>query len=334
MKQESSRHKFDRTRLVANVVAGLQLSWQAAPAALLGVAGLAVLSSVIPTAEVWLSKRLVDGVVSARRAAPLSTDLWLTVAVMGLLAALQRALSGIEGYRRDLYTEWVRQEAELRLAAKTASVDLGRFDDPDWHDRMARAGREVGWRTTNLAYTSIGLGGSLLTLGGLLGLLLAIGPALVGLALLSVLPVLLLTLATGGAAAWLSVGAPPDWRGAALLPAELPLAWLLNFLMSTAIGLLAFVAEDTTAFEWIYNKLLLVAGGVLIPLDFFPEWLRGAAGLLPFASTTYTPAHLFVRPDRGAIELLAVQVAWIGVLGGATWALYRHGLRRLVVNGG
>jgi ABC-2 type transport system permease protein len=148
------------------------------------------------------------------------------------------------------------------------------------------------------------------------------------------LPVLLLTLATGGAAAWLSVGAPPDWRGAALLPAELPLAWLLNFLMSTAIGLLAFVAEDTTAFEWIYNKLLLVAGGVLIPLDFFPEWLRGAAGLLPFASTTYTPAHLFVRPDRGAIELLAVQVAWIGVLGGATWALYRHGLRRLVVNGG
>jgi ABC-type multidrug transport system fused ATPase/permease subunit len=175
--------------LVANVVAGLQLSWQAAPAALLGVAGLAVLSSVIPTAEVWLSKRLVDGVVSARRAAPLSIDLWLTVAVMGLLAALQRALSGIEGYRRDLYTEWVRQEAELRLAAKTASVDLGRFDDPDWHDRMARAGREVGWRTTNLAYTSIGLGGSLLTLGGLLGLLLAISPALVGLALLSVLPV-------------------------------------------------------------------------------------------------------------------------------------------------
>ena len=149
------------------------------------------------------------------------------------------------------------------------------------------------------------------------------------------LPALALTLGAGGAAAWLSVGAPPDWRGVALLAVELPLAWLLNFLMSTAIGLLAFVAEDTTAFEWIYNKLLLVAGGVLIPLDFFPGWLRAAVGLLPFASTTYAPAHLFVRPQgAGALALLAVQLAWIAVLGGGVWALYRHGLRRLVVNGG
>jgi ABC-2 type transport system permease protein len=149
------------------------------------------------------------------------------------------------------------------------------------------------------------------------------------------LPALVLTLLASGVAAWLSVGAPPDWRGLALLPVELPLAWLLNFLMSTTIGLLAFVTEDTTAFEWIYNKLLLVAGGVLIPLDFFPGWLRGAAALLPFASTTYAPAHLFVRPDGGgAIAILAVQLAWIALLGGLAWILYRHGLRRLVVNGG
>jgi len=149
------------------------------------------------------------------------------------------------------------------------------------------------------------------------------------------LPVLALTLVAGAGAAWLSVGAPPDWRGVALLPVELPLAWLLNFLMSTSIGLLAFVAEDTTAFEWIYNKLLLVAGGVLVPLDFFPGWLRGTAALLPFASTTYAPAHLFVRPGGpGAIGLLALQLAWIAALGSVTWALYRHGLRRLVVNGG
>ena len=149
------------------------------------------------------------------------------------------------------------------------------------------------------------------------------------------LPVLALTLVAGAGVAWLSVGPPPDWRGIALLPLELPLAWLLNFLMSTAIGLLAFVAEDTTAFEWIYSKLLLVAGGVLLPLDFFPGWLRGLAVLLPFASTTYAPAHLFVRPaGSGVLLLLTVQLAWVAALGSVTWALYRYGLRRLVVNGG
>lgn len=149
------------------------------------------------------------------------------------------------------------------------------------------------------------------------------------------LPVLLLTLGAGGAAAWLAVGAPPDPGGVAVLAVELPLAWLLNFLMSTAIGLLAFVAEDTTAFEWIYNKLLLVTGGVLIPLDFFPGWLRAGTLLLPFASTTYAPAHLFVRPHGpGALALLAVQLGWIAVLAAGVWTLYRYGLRRLVVNGG
>src|SRR5947207_702519 len=50
---------------------------------------------------------------------------------------------------------------------------------------MARAMREVKWRSTDLAYSGIGL----LTLGGLLGLLLTLSPPLVLPAVISVLPV-------------------------------------------------------------------------------------------------------------------------------------------------
>jgi ABC-2 type transport system permease protein len=149
------------------------------------------------------------------------------------------------------------------------------------------------------------------------------------------LPVLAPTLLAGGAAAWLSVGPPSAWAGLLVLPLEIGLSWLLSFLMSAAIGLLAFVAEDTSAFEWMFNKLLLVAGGVMIPLDFFPGWAQRLAAALPFAGSVYAPARLFVHPDLAtAAALASVQLAWIVLLGAMVTGIYRWGLQRLTVNGG
>jgi hypothetical protein len=45
--------------------------------------------------------------------------------------------------------------------AKAADVDLGHFDSPEWHDRMACAVREVIWRSSELAYSGVGLLASL-----------------------------------------------------------------------------------------------------------------------------------------------------------------------------
>lgn len=149
------------------------------------------------------------------------------------------------------------------------------------------------------------------------------------------LPVAFPTLLAGGAAAWVAVGPPPAWAGVAMLPVTMALSWLLSFLLSATVGMLAFVAEDTAAFEWMLSKLLLVAGGVVIPLDFFPGWARSVATAMPFASTVYAPARLFVRPDASSVGwLVGLQLAWIVVLAILVVAIYRWGLRRLSVNGG
>jgi ABC-2 type transport system permease protein len=139
----------------------------------------------------------------------------------------------------------------------------------------------------------------------------------------------------GGAVVWLVAGPPPSPRGWPLALVAVCAAWLIDFCLAATIGLAAFVTEDVSAFEWIYSKVVLVLGGLLIPLDFFPGWLRSLALALPFAYTVYGPARLFVEPDLGRFAgLLAMQAFWLASLGLLLGFLYRKGITRLTINGG
>lgn len=133
---------------------------------------------------------------------------------------------------------------------------------------------------------------------------------------------------------WL-IGPPPSaWGYLAVLPAILG-AWVLNFCISVLIGMAAFVTEDVAAFNWIYQKLAFVLGGLLIPLDFYPDWLRNISQALPFSSMVYGPARLFVEPTLPALaSTLGMQLAWIAALGLLAGLAYRRGVSYLTVNGG
>jgi ABC-2 type transport system permease protein len=142
-------------------------------------------------------------------------------------------------------------------------------------------------------------------------------------------------LLAGGAVVWYLVGPPPDPRGWPFTLVVMMIAWLLDFCVAAMIGLAAFVAEDVAAFEWIYSKFLFILGGMLIPLDFFPPWLRSVAQALPFAYTVYGPARFFVQPSMaGFFSLVLGQLFWLAVLGGLVLLFYRRGTTRLAINGG
>ncbi len=113
------------------------------------------------------------------------------------------------------------------------------------------------------------------------------------------------------------------------------LALLLDFFMMSIIGLLAFVAEDTDSFRLIYQKLTFILGGLMLPIDFLPEWLQNIAFALPFSLTTYAPAKLFVAFSWEQLsEILLRQLIWLLVIGALLWRQYRWAIERLAVNGG
>jgi ABC-2 type transport system permease protein len=139
----------------------------------------------------------------------------------------------------------------------------------------------------------------------------------------------------GGVTIWLTVGPPPDPWGWPLVLVTIIVAWLLDFCIAAMIGLAAFVTEEVAAFEWIYSKMLFLLGGLLIPLDFFPDWLRTLTQALPFAYTVYGPARLFVEPSLERFgTLLLAQTAWLVALGLLLAFFYRKGVTWLTINGG
>lgn len=113
------------------------------------------------------------------------------------------------------------------------------------------------------------------------------------------------------------------------------LALALNFCVQGMIGLCAFFTEDIQSLQIIYQKFLFILGGMLIPLDFFPGWLRDFSLSLPFNYMMYAPARLFVQFDWTRwLNVTGMQVLWLGVFGVALWALFRVGLRHVSINGG
>ncbi len=116
---------------------------------------------------------------------------------------------------------------------------------------------------------------------------------------------------------------------------SIALAMALNFCIQGLIGLAAFITEDVTSIQIIYQKIIFILGGMLIPLDFFPDWLKNLALMLPFNYIVYAPARLFVSFDWARwLNVVSMQMLWLGVFALALWALFRAGVRRVSINGG
>jgi ABC-2 type transport system permease protein len=132
------------------------------------------------------------------------------------------------------------------------------------------------------------------------------------------------------------VGAiPVSLSGLLLFLTVLPLAFILDFLVTFLIGLAAFWLEETSGLILIYSRLLWLLGGLLIPLELFPESWQPILHSLPFAIMVYGPARLFVQPtaDR-AIALLTQQTIALVILAIAVSWVYQAGVRRIHANGG
>jgi ATP-binding cassette subfamily B protein len=170
-------------RVRENLKKGMALAWAASPSALVRYSLLGVVSAAMPPIAVYLGATLVNRIASAREHAlpfrtmvPILVGLWLA-------AAVQRAIGAYMGYGRNLFVRRVQLEAERRLLEKASKVDLGHFDNSDWHDRLARAKRDVSWRPGDLTWSVLGLSGNIVTIVLMAGLLASLHYVLVVLAL-------------------------------------------------------------------------------------------------------------------------------------------------------
>lgn len=130
---------------------------------------------------------------------------------------------------------------------------------------------------------------------------------------------------------------PPHftWAGVAAWPLALCFAISIEFACYFAIGLLAFWTENTQPFAFIFSRFALVLGGVLAPIEIFPQPLRSIAQALPFSTILYGPARTLIHFEPARFGWLLVQQGvTLGVVGVILLALYTVATRRVSINGG
>ncbi len=159
------------------------LAWTASPSSLIRYSVLGMLSAAMPPIAVYLGATLVNRIAEARLHSLQFRDLVPILLGLWMATAVQRAVGAYMGYGRNLFVRRVQLEAERRLLAQASKVDIGHFDNSDWHDRLARAKRDVSWRPGDLTWSVLGLSGNIVTVVLMAGLLASLHWILVVLAL-------------------------------------------------------------------------------------------------------------------------------------------------------
>ncbi len=150
----------------------------------------------------------------------------------------------------------------------------------------------------------------------------------------------LLRLATLGVAgfllAWAMTGSLPDDPRGLLLVVPLVIAAVgVGLIFNAAIGLAAFWLQDCAPVYWIWQKLAFILGGLLLPLEIYPDWLRELAFWTPFSALMHGPGRMAFGWDPAfAAEVALRLLLWGGAGAGALAWTYRRALPARGGNGG
>lgn len=109
----------------------------------------------------------------------------------------------------------------------------------------------------------------------------------------------------------------------------------VNYLITMLLALCAFWVEETRGLDFVYHKLLFTIGGMMLPLELFPDLLQTVCSWLPFQAVVYFTAKSVVQFDWLQTGMMfMIQLGWIALLSILLMFVYRKGVRKLNVNGG
>jgi ATP-binding cassette, subfamily B, bacterial len=180
---QSSTSKGRTRRVRKNLKQAIALAWAASPRLLIRYSLLGMVTATMPPISVYLGASLVNRIAEARLNSLQFNDLLPIVVGLWIVIGVQRAIGAYMGFGRNLFVRRVQLEAERRLLIQASKVDLGHFDNSNWHDRLARAKRDVYWRPGDLMWSVLGLSGNIVTILLMASLLASLHYLLVVLAL-------------------------------------------------------------------------------------------------------------------------------------------------------
>jgi ABC-2 type transport system permease protein len=101
------------------------------------------------------------------------------------------------------------------------------------------------------------------------------------------------------------------------------------------IGLLAFWLDEVSPVYWVWQKLVFVLGGLMLPLELYPRFIQRAAVFTPFPALLAGPASLVLGSHLVTPFVLARSLLlWSVVTAVAVLWISRRATSALTINGG
>ncbi len=174
-----------------NVRPLLAMVWETSPPLVLATTVLRLCRALMPLAILWVSKLILDAVVSriVRKTGNLE-HLWKLVALELGLAVLSDLLGRGNTLFDSLLADRFTNRLSVRLMRHATELDLASFEDPVFYDKLERARRQTTGRLTLLA-SLLGMCQDTLSLITLSGILVVFSPWLMALLVAAVIPAFL-----------------------------------------------------------------------------------------------------------------------------------------------
>jgi ATP-binding cassette, subfamily B, bacterial len=175
----------------------LRLVWQAARAWMVAWITLLIFQGLLPAAAVYLTKLIVDGLVTTLRAGSPWAEVrsvLILVAALGSLLVMMQVVSSAIGWVRTVQAELLQDHINHLIHTKSVTADLAFYEFPDYYDHLHRARSEASYRPVALLENLGSLLQNGITLIAMSAILIPLGPWLSLALLVSTLPAFLVVL--------------------------------------------------------------------------------------------------------------------------------------------
>ena len=149
--------------------------WEIAPGMLAIQCLLMFVTAVIPAAIVWMTKVIIDTVISAAGHDMAWTAVFVPVAVIFGLWILQALCDAISGYTNSIFSEKVWYSAYQRVLDKAGALDVAFYETPRYYDQLHHANQQIH-RMSAISYASMSLIQQFFSMMAMVGLLSILHP--------------------------------------------------------------------------------------------------------------------------------------------------------------
>lgn len=114
------------------------------------------------------------------------------------------------------------------------------------------------------------------------------------------------------------------------------LGFTIMFLFDFLLGILNFWTENGWGIQTIKSSLFKFFSGALIPISFFPDYLKFIAYIMPFKSVVDSPINILLGKYDLLLSLkyILFQIGWILILGIINKIFFDYAVKRVTIYGG